>query len=116
MLLLAALCAPAGMVRRVRGFRVGQLWLFAQGLSEMCARGERLRYPGESHATMAARIDLHAWLAFDPFAARKHLSRGFRGWKRARSGAGAPPAFTPPRIAVPALRDADAAVIVADTS
>ncbi len=102
-LLLAVLCAPAGALARVRGFNLVQLFLFARGLEMMRARGEKLRRPGESLATVYARIDLMAWLALDPFAALKHLGRRLRGWTRMRclcvlapagvaACAGAPPA------------------------
>ncbi len=83
-LLLAVLCAPAGALARVRGFTLVQLFLFARGLEMMRARGEKLRRPGESLATVYARIDLMAWLALDPFAALKHLGRRARGWTRVR--------------------------------
>ncbi len=78
-ILFAALCAPAGAMQRVRGFNRVQLFLFARGLEKMRVRGKRLRYPGESLATVYARIDLMAWLAVDPFAALKHLGRRVRG-------------------------------------
>ncbi|MDX2235134.1 MAG: hypothetical protein NW200_11620 [Hyphomonadaceae bacterium] len=96
--MFAALFAPAGMLARVRGLNRVQLWLLAHGLAEMQRDGERLRYPGEGLSVVAARIDLMVWLAFDPFAARRHLSRTARGWRRARLGKSAPPAFTPPHV------------------
>lgn len=96
-ILLAVLCAPAGAMARVRGFNRVQLFLFARGLEKMRARGKRLRYPGESLATVYARIDLMAWLAVDPFAALKHLGRRLRGQARVQclsvlAPAGAPAA------------------------
>lgn len=89
-ILLVALCAPAGMMRRVRGFDLPQMWRFAYGLSLTWKRGGRLRYPGEDLATVAARIDMHAWMAFDPVAALKHLARRARGHRRMRCTAVAP--------------------------
>ncbi len=94
-LLLAVLCAPAGALARVRGFNLVQLFLFARGLEMMQARGEKLRRPGESLATVYARIDLMAWLALDPFAALKHMGRRLRGRSRVRCLAVLAPAGAP---------------------
>ena len=115
-IVLVALCAPARMVARLRGMNVVQLWLLAHGLADMHAEGGRLRYPGETLAVVAARLDLMAWLAFDPFAARTHLARGLRGWRRARLGAAAPPAMAPPASLVDTVAPVTLLPATADTS
>ncbi|MDX2233303.1 MAG: hypothetical protein NW200_02280 [Hyphomonadaceae bacterium] len=115
-ILLAALCAPAGSCARVRGFGAVQLFVFAYGLAEMCANGEKLRYPGESLATVAARIDLYAWIAFDPPAAARHLARRATGWRRARMGKRAPLSFAPARLWLAACVAAPARLALDDTS
>jgi hypothetical protein len=114
--LLVALCAPADAMRHVRGFTRAQLWLFARGLAQAWKQGEKLRYPGEDLATVARRIDLHAWLARDPRAAMRHMARRRRGHLRARHGDVLAPVVVS-RMCGPALRQAGAGVpVAADTS
>jgi hypothetical protein len=116
-LLLVALLAPRRMLARVRGLdRVG-LWLLAKDLDAMHARGERLRAPGESLATVAARLDLLVWISADPVKAWRHLARRVRGWRRGRSlGRVAPPSFAPARTRCAQLPSVFAAPAFADSS
>ena len=98
LILFVALLAPRRMLARVRSLdRVG-LWLLARGLARAHARGEKLRYPGESLDIVAARIDLEVWLSHDPHRALRHLARRARGHRRLRLGRAAPPTFAPVRV------------------
>ena len=115
-ILFVAMLAPRRMLARVRSLdRVG-LWLLARGLARAHARGEKLRYPGESFATVAARIDLEVWLSHDPHRALRHLARQARGHRRARLGRAAPPTFAPARLWFAPVVAPDAAVAFADSS
>jgi hypothetical protein len=103
-ILLVALLAPRRMLARVRRLdRVG-LILLARDLERMHQRGEPLRYPGESLATVAARLDLLVWISDDPIKALRHLGRRVRGPRRFIHHARVmPPTLTPPRLACAAL-------------
>jgi hypothetical protein len=74
------------------------LTLLARDLERMAARGEPLRYPGESLKTVAARLDLLVWISADPIKALAHLARRARGWRRHSAlGRVAPPTLAPAR-------------------
>ena len=77
---------------------------FAHLMGLVRKRGWRLRYDGETDATVAARLDTLNWIARDPDKAARHLSRRLRGVKRWRVGAqSAPVSWAPPRLAGIAL-------------
>jgi len=76
--------AGAGADDRARAqARPGGPVVAGAGLAKDHARGAKLRYPGESLATVAARIDLLVWISDDPHKALRHLARTATGWRRA---------------------------------
>jgi hypothetical protein len=97
--LFVALAAPKGAMARVRRLDLVTLWNLLDNLEWMQRRGRRFRYPGESFARAAARLDLVLWIAVAPSKALRHLTRRFRGLARARHLRVMPPSFAPPRLA-----------------
>ena len=115
-ILFVAMLAPGRMIARVRKLNRVGLCLMAYGLAMDREAGCLLRYPGETLADVAARIDLYVWLAQDPYAARRHIARTARGRQRVQLAHCAPPTFAAARawLAPPAAGDAD--VAFADSS
>lgn len=115
-ILFVAMLAPGRMIARVRGLDRFGLFKFLYALQWMQKRRMLLRRPGESLATVAARIDLIVWIAHDPLAALRTRVRRMRGWKRARNGAVAPPTWGAVRLWLAPLLIIDSDVAIADSS
>jgi hypothetical protein len=116
-ILFVALMAPRRMaMARVRGLSVDGLVTLMECLEWLRRRGRRLRAPGETLETVAARIDLIVWIARTPARAYRHLALQLRGWKRARFGGIAPPGFGAVRLWLAPLAARAPAPAFADSS
>ena len=115
-ILFVAMLAPGRMIARVRKLNRIGLCLMAWGLAQDHKKGCLLRYPGETLADVAARIDLYVWLAQDPRAALRHMARTSRGCQREMLSKYAAPTFAAARTSLALLPLADADVAFADSS
>jgi hypothetical protein len=116
-ILFVALMAPRRMaMARVRGLSIDGLVTLVECLEWLRRRGRRLRAPGDSLETVAARIDLVVWIARTPTKALRHLALQLRGWKRARFGGVAPPAFGAVQTWLAPLVPAAVAPAITDSS
>ncbi len=71
---------------------------FAEALRICEAEGWALRYEGEDDALVAARVKFIAWIARDPWAARRRMVRGMRGWEAHRFASYVPVLCLPPWV------------------
>lgn len=116
-ILLAALCAPAWVMLRVRRLDGRTQAAFHRLLKSYRKRGYVLRYEGESDAIVRARIDRIEWIAHDAPAACRHMLRRYGSpVMRARMGEFVSPGSAPPALPVAPLAAGPVAPAPDDTS
>ncbi len=98
----APLCVVLAALREGAAVKVR----FARALRLCAQKGWALRYDGEDDATVAARVRYIAWIAADPWAARRRMVRGLRGWEAHRYAHCMPVLGLPARAMGCALADA----------
>jgi hypothetical protein len=97
--LFVALMAPKRVAMAcARRLDLKGLRNLAENLAWLRKRGYKLRYPGESLAAVAARIERWVWISENPLAALRHMARRMRGRSRARYAMVVPPAWGAVRL------------------
>ncbi len=104
--LLAFLGAPMRCALRVLERRAVVKARFAHILDICKENGWALRREGEDDATVEARISFLLWIAHDPWAAGKYLTRQLRGWEAHRHAHYVTVLCLPPRVMGGALSSA----------
>jgi hypothetical protein len=115
--LFVALMAPKRMALTcARRLDLKGLRNLAENLEWLRRKGHKLRYPGESLAAVAARIERWVWISDDPLAALRHMARRMGPRGRARYGMVVPPTWGAVRVWLAPAPAMAAEVAYADSS